>query len=217
MRMRLSPKSFSQILVPFRSYAYRPNDSKYAYRRSPSVMAELDAHVLLSVCEASCGSCSRATRSQISFPDCRSYASTVNLWTPRGRNPPRGECCASPVTPAGTAVVTNTLSPQTMGVDDPRPGMGVFQRMFFDSLHSSGGVAAFERPLAYGPRHCGQKRSNVVDDAGAWASTTRVEITTAAVRTCPATGRRDTRVIRTRTSGLHWVWRPHRDEDTTTC
>jgi hypothetical protein len=28
--------------------------------------------------------------------------------------------------------------------------------MFFVSLHWSGGVAVFETPVAYGPRHCGQ-------------------------------------------------------------
>jgi hypothetical protein len=31
--------------------------------------------------------------------------------------------------------------------------------MFLVSLHSVGGVAVFETPVAYGPRHCGQKRS----------------------------------------------------------
>ena len=33
--------------------------------------------------------------------------------------------------------------------------------MFFVSLHSVGGLANFETPVAYGPRHCGQKRSAV--------------------------------------------------------
>jgi hypothetical protein len=31
--------------------------------------------------------------------------------------------------------------------------------MFFVSLHSSGGLALLETPLAYGPRHWGQNRS----------------------------------------------------------
>src|SRR5215510_4699798 len=37
--------------------------------------------------------------------------------------------------------------------------------MFFVSLHSTGGVAVLDTPLAYGPRHCGQKRS-VGEDVG---------------------------------------------------
>src|ERR1700750_2420861 len=47
-------------------------------------------------------------------------------------------------------------SPQTIGDADPRPGISTFQRMFFVSLHSSGGSAVRETPVAYGPRHCGQ-------------------------------------------------------------
>jgi hypothetical protein len=31
--------------------------------------------------------------------------------------------------------------------------------MFFVSFHSSGGLAVRDTPVAYGPRHCGQKRS----------------------------------------------------------
>src|SRR5580765_5649823 len=47
------------------------------------------------------------------------------------------------------------------GEEEPRPGISTFQRMFFVSLHSVGGLACFETPVAYGPRHCGQKRSAV--------------------------------------------------------
>ena len=36
---------------------------------------------------------------------------------------------------------------------DPRPGISTFQRTFFVSLHSSGGFANFDTPVAYGPRH----------------------------------------------------------------
>src|SRR5213593_4362174 len=45
------------------------------------------------------------------------------------------------------------------GDEEPRPGISTFQRMFFVSLHSVGGLASFDTPVAYGPRHCGQKRS----------------------------------------------------------
>src|SRR5882672_2735530 len=59
----------------------------------------------------------------------------------------------------GTADRRNKRSPQMTGDADPRPGISTFQRMFFVSLHSTGGVAVFETPVAYGPRHCGQNRS----------------------------------------------------------
>src|SRR5262245_26248647 len=42
--------------------------------------------------------------------------------------------------------------------------------MFFVSLHSSGGVAVRETPVAYGPRHCAQKRSCGVDWAASGAT-----------------------------------------------
>ena len=45
------------------------------------------------------------------------------------------------------------------GDAEPRPGISTFQRMFFVSLHSSGGVAVVDTPVACGPRHCGQNRS----------------------------------------------------------
>ena len=43
--------------------------------------------------------------------------------------------------PTGTAVSTNRRSSQTTGDACPRPGISTFQRMFFVSLHSSGGLA----------------------------------------------------------------------------
>ncbi len=62
--------------------------------------------------------------------------------------PPRGSCAAAPVTPTGTADSTNTRSPQMTGDADPRPGISTFQRMFLVSLHSSGGLAVLETPVA---------------------------------------------------------------------
>src|SRR5687768_7850333 len=47
-------------------------------------------------------------------------------------------------------------SPQTTGEDEPRPGISIFHLMFLVSLHSRGGVACRDTPVAYGPRHCGQ-------------------------------------------------------------
>src|SRR5713226_8588717 len=57
------------------------------------------------------------------------------------------------------AVSKNTRLPQTIGDADPRPGISTFHRRFFVSLHSVGGFADRETPVAYGPRHCGQNRS----------------------------------------------------------
>jgi hypothetical protein len=48
----------------------------------------------------------------------------------------------------GTAVVTNTRSPQTIGDEDPRPGISTFHRTFFVSLHSDGGSAVVDTPVA---------------------------------------------------------------------
>ena len=82
--------------------------------------------------------------------------------------PPRGACEAVPSRPIGTADSTNIRSPQITGEDDPRPGISTFQRTFFVSLHSVGGLADLETPLAYGPRHCGQKRSAAVAPSALW-------------------------------------------------
>src|SRR5262245_2477332 len=116
-------------------------------------MAELDAYVPFSPCVASCGCNSFAVRSQIVLPVRRSMASTANLYVSRGRSCPRGACDAVPSTPCGTAESRKIRSPHTTGDADPRPGISTFHRMFFVSLHSVGGLAVFETPVAYGPRH----------------------------------------------------------------
>jgi hypothetical protein len=93
---------------------------------------------------------------------------------------PRGLCESASEASAGTAVRRKILSPQTTGEADPRPGISTFHRMFFVSLHSSGGVALREMPLATGPRHIGQKLS--ADGAWARTATTAAEATTIARR-----------------------------------
>src|ERR1022692_1822286 len=115
-------------------------------------MAELDAHVPFCGCVASCGTSSVTTRSQATLPVLRSSAMTMNLCGASGA-PPRGACDAGPVVPTGTAVRTKTRSPQITGVPDPRPGISTFQRTFFVSPHSVGGVAYADTPVADGPRH----------------------------------------------------------------
>src|SRR5688500_390205 len=48
-----------------------------------------------------------------------------------------------------------------MGVEWPFPGKGIFQRTFFVSLHSEGGLARGAVPLASGPRHWVQFASSL--------------------------------------------------------
>src|SRR5712691_506552 len=95
-------------------------------------------------------------------------ASTTKRYRSRGRMPPRGACEAAPSRPIGTADRTNIRSPQTTGEADPRPGISTFHRTFFVSLQSDGGLADWETPLAYDPRHCGQKRSPAVAPPALW-------------------------------------------------
>src|ERR1700687_1183105 len=94
----------------------------------PSVTAELDAHVPLSACDASCGVASRATRSQTVFPVRRSMAYTTKRWGTLGWTPPLGACVAAQDAFDGIAVRRNSRSPQTTGEADPRPGISTFQR-----------------------------------------------------------------------------------------
>ena len=145
-----------------------PRDSNDAITCSPSVAADADAHVPFSGCDASCGVSSLATRSQTTLPVLRSSAMTTYLCATGVR--PSGACAAAPSTVVGTAVVTKTRSPQTTGVAEPRPGISTFQRMFFPSAHSRGGVAVLDTPVACGPRHCGQKRSAAAGRPGRRAS-----------------------------------------------
>ena len=77
LRIRFSPKRFCQSSLPSMSYAYSPRDSKNAITCSPSVTAELDAHVPLMGCVLSWGRSSVATRSHTIVPSRRSIASTT--------------------------------------------------------------------------------------------------------------------------------------------
>ena len=86
-----------------------------------------------------------------------------------------------PLSPTGTAVVTNTWSPQTIGVADPLPGIAIFQRTLSVSLHVTGGSACGASPVASGPRHCGQAPSAAVSpalEAAAGSSPASIHITT---------------------------------------
>src|SRR5215217_1309308 len=56
------------------------------------------------------------------------------------------------------AELTKTLSPQTTGLERPRPGMSVFHNTFVlaATFHSVGAGPLSEIPLADTPRNCGQ-------------------------------------------------------------
>jgi hypothetical protein len=55
-------------------------------------------------------------------------------------------------------VDTNTVSPHTMGLERPRPGIGVFQRTFSPvaAFQVAGSDAPSTTPAAAMPRNCGQ-------------------------------------------------------------
>src|SRR4051812_15337630 len=110
-------------------------------------MADDEDHVPHCGCDPSCGVCSKATRSQIVLPVLRSSAITVNLCGTRALAP-RGSCDVTPPATTGTALSTKTRSPQTTGVPEPRPAISTFHLMFFVSLHSTGGSAVRDTPVA---------------------------------------------------------------------
>src|SRR5262245_43735303 len=68
-------------------------------------------------------------------------------------------------TPPLVAVVTITRSPQTMGEDQPNPGISAFQATLEVALHSIGMPVSEEMPCPVGPRKPGQ--------FSAWAMLTR--------------------------------------------
>ena len=88
----------------------------------------------------------------------------MNCWTSleltvpikRSRRRPKSPGPPSLPTPAGIAERINIWSSHTMGDAEPWPGSSTFQRTFFVSLHSVGGSAVGDTPVANGPRHWGQ-------------------------------------------------------------
>src|SRR5262245_12829581 len=80
---------------------------------------------------------------------------------PPGRPPPGGPPKPPPNPPLGLrwlsvmAVVTNTLSPETIGQDQAAPGTSTFQATFLSGPHSAG-IGSADSPLPPGPRNCGQ-------------------------------------------------------------
>src|SRR6185295_11766045 len=71
--------------------------------------------------------------------------------------------------------MTYTRSSNTMGEECPLPGSAIFQRIFFFSLHSTGGSACGATPFASGPRHCGQNRSESAQSVVPASTDERIE------------------------------------------
>ena len=72
----------------------------------------------------------------------------------------------------------------TTGEPDPRPGTSTFQRTFRVSLHSVGGFAVLDAPVACGPRHWGQKRSASAPGCAATDATSAATTTTTSTTRC---------------------------------
>ena len=169
------------------SKQYSPAEPKKAHSTSPSVSAEGAAQLPV-WCLPSCGTASRTTRSHATAPVRLSTASRVYCSVrdadsvPTKRRVRRvNRPSRVPLSPTGTAVVTNTWSPQMIGVADPLPGIAIFQRTLSVSLHFSGGSASGAAPVASGPRHCGQVPSAAVSPAleeAAGSSPASIHITT---------------------------------------
>src|SRR5262249_38714332 len=66
-----------------------------------------------------------------------------------------------------TTVVRKTLSPQTTGADQPRPGTSAFQTTFFVAPHSSGSVLPSATPALLPPRNWVQLSSAAAPAASA--------------------------------------------------
>jgi hypothetical protein len=73
--------------------------------------------------------------------------------------------------------VTNTWSPQTIGVPPLQDGSGVFQTMFSSVVQVVARPVESLMPLPSGPRHCGQ-----FSPAAAWLEQATAARTSAAYR-----------------------------------
>src|SRR5688572_21167017 len=67
--------------------------------------------------------------------------------------------------PSSVAVVNQIWLSQTTGEDQPRPGVGTFQRMFSVSLQRVGRGVGPAWPFQLGPRKSGQRAGGVFSAA----------------------------------------------------
>src|SRR5688572_29589158 len=84
-------------------------------------------------------------------------------------------------------VVRQTRSPHTIGLDRPRPGIGVFQAMpsLDVTLHLSAVACVSDVPFALMPRNCGQstpgRGADAADGSDCSAAATRTPVTSRAL------------------------------------
>src|SRR5262245_15637293 len=72
------------------------------------------------------------------------------------------------------AVVRKIRSPQTIGVEEPLPGIGVCHWMLVFASHLTGGSPPGVKPLTCGPRQCGQLSAAACGLATERIPTTRI-------------------------------------------
>src|SRR5688572_27010564 len=78
--------------------------------------------------------------------------------------------------PFSEAVVTNARPPQTIGEDQPTPGISVFQTTFDSALQCNGTFFSVEIPWRVGPRKVGQFSARPASAASP-SSTIRMDFT----------------------------------------
>ena len=77
------------------------------------------------------------------------------------------------------AAVNQTRPSATTGDDHPRPGIGVFQTTFRDSLQSLGRPCSSEWPCPSGPLNCGQSWASIT--VAAEATHMKIDTTNAGI------------------------------------
>src|SRR5882724_4028553 len=107
------------------------------------------------------------TCSHWTLPVGRSTHSSFHWWSVRGvsfLSPPKYKpFFAGSTSPELMAVVRNTRSPQTIGEDQPRPGISTFHATFSVADQWSGKFVLVATPRAPGPRNCGQETTGAFE------------------------------------------------------
>src|SRR5262245_45795253 len=142
------------------SYAYRPSEPKCATTILPSVAGVAEAWLDFGW-RFVLGTPSCATFSQSTLPVFLSRQSTrheCEVTSFDGSTSPKSPWRKTAFGSLLTAVVTNSLSPHTIGLETARPGIAVFQRTPspLAASHFSGAAKPSATPDATGPRNDGQ-------------------------------------------------------------
>ena len=132
-----------------------PTCPKWTYTRPPSTNGVGLAWLFFWWMRgASAAGCAKTSTFQTTFPVFASRQRALSEWS------------ALRPSPAGTAVVRNTLPPAVTGDDQPRPGTGCFQATFLSGLNSTGGRASAAMPCPVGPRNWFQSPRALGGEAG---------------------------------------------------